>query len=205
MESHVIARHIAPLVNNRVMPPQRYVALHPEVKLNAVEIDQLARRRAKNGEVSQERQRSNSLSESLQLFEPVFKMATFLTHSLDADGSGRDCSLKRFPVRGVDRKNTFRQRSLGVVIDVLRSRKLVANSTEAIRQAGLPERPRESLRITEQQPFIFVQREIWDQANNGVQIGTSPADILLDGALNVFNLLNLIETRRSIRIARPKP
>lgn len=33
---------IAPLVRNRVMPPQRYVALHPEAKLSAEEIDQLA-------------------------------------------------------------------------------------------------------------------------------------------------------------------
>jgi Haem-binding domain len=34
--------NIAPLVRNRIMPPKRYVILHPEAKLSADDINQLA-------------------------------------------------------------------------------------------------------------------------------------------------------------------
>jgi hypothetical protein len=34
---------IAPLVRNRIMPPPRYLTLHPQAKLSADDIEQLAR------------------------------------------------------------------------------------------------------------------------------------------------------------------
>jgi len=133
--------------------------------------------------------------ERLEFFEPRPKMLTLPAHSTNAHGFRSERTLDYFSISGVDRNYPFGRRGLGVIIDVLRRREITPNLMKAIRQIGLPERLSKGIRIAEQQSFVFVQREIWNQAYIGTEIRNQAANIILDGALDPFDLLDVGEMR----------
>ena len=87
-------------------------------------------------------------------------MRAFLSHPLNTHSTRCERSFDDLSVGRIDIDYSLRRSCFGIIVDVLRGWKGVANSLKEVGKLRLADRLSEGLRIAEEQTLVFMQREV---------------------------------------------